>query len=227
MRLFLEVLVFDASRHFVLWFTNAFYPAVIGRKPASTCTFRPWGVSKDRYTILGCCYECAIALIGHEFRRTDRSGCQTVLLTPADGCSFCSHSSSLFACARILAYDAQHPLVYKVSSAWDSLTAESDEGIGVRELRRLDPSFSVEDWKRDIQELFLPEFMSAFLRVRKEEDRLLLYSTSFFFKTCIKRNMERLGPYLRRGTQRDMSSISCRPLFFFFVPSLPPTPQYP
>ncbi|CAN0502830.1 unnamed protein product, partial [Scytosiphon promiscuus] len=41
----------------------------------------------------------------------------------------------------------QHPLVYKLSSAWDSLTAESDEGIGVRELRRLDPSFSVEDWK--------------------------------------------------------------------------------
>lgn len=59
----------------------------------------------------------------------------------------------------------QHPLVYKLSSAWDSFTAESDEGIGVRELRRLDPSFSVEDWKRDIQELFLPEFMSAFLRV--------------------------------------------------------------
>lgn len=56
--------------------------------------------------------------------------------------------------------------MYKLSSAWDSLTAESDEGIGVRELRRLDPSFSVEDWKRDIQELFLPEFMSAFLRVR-------------------------------------------------------------
>lgn len=65
--------------------------------------------------------------------------------------------------------DEQHPLVYKLSSAWDSLTAESDEGIGVRELRRLDPSFSVEDWKRDIQELFLPEFMSAFLRVRERD----------------------------------------------------------
>lgn len=55
--------------------------------------------------------------------------------------------------------------MYKLSSAWDTLTAESDEGIGVRELRRLDPSFSMEEWKRDIQELFLPEFMSAFLRV--------------------------------------------------------------
>lgn len=70
-----------------------------------------------------------------------------------------------YCCLRII---EQHPLVYKLSSAWDSLTAESDEGIGVRELRRLDPSFSVEDWKRDIQELFLPEFMSAFLRVREE-----------------------------------------------------------
>lgn len=55
--------------------------------------------------------------------------------------------------------------MYRLSSAWDSLTAESDEGVGVRELRRLDPSFDVEEWKRDIQELFLPEFMSAFLRV--------------------------------------------------------------
>lgn len=55
--------------------------------------------------------------------------------------------------------------MYKISSQWDRLTAESDEGIGIRELRRLDPSFSLEDWKADMLELFLPEFMSAFLRV--------------------------------------------------------------
>lgn len=59
----------------------------------------------------------------------------------------------------------QHPLVYKVSSAWDSVTAENEIGIGVRELRRLDHSFNLEDWKNDIQEEFLPVFMSAFLRV--------------------------------------------------------------
>lgn len=57
-------------------------------------------------------------------------------------------------------------MVYKMSSAWDSVTAESEIGVGVRELRRLDPWFSLEDWKTDIQEEFLPHFMSAFLRVR-------------------------------------------------------------
>lgn len=56
--------------------------------------------------------------------------------------------------------------MYKVSSAWDSMTAESELGVGVKELRRLDPSFTLEDWKSGIQEDFLPDFMSAFLRVR-------------------------------------------------------------
>lgn len=76
-------------------------------------------------------------------------------------------------CLRFFAHPAsanvQHPMVYKVSSAWDSVTAESDMAIGIKELRRLDPSFHVEDWKADIQELFLPEFISAFLRVSKEQ----------------------------------------------------------
>lgn len=56
-------------------------------------------------------------------------------------------------------------MVYRVSSAWDSMTAENEIGVGVRELRRLDPGFNLEDWKVDIQEEFLPQFMSAFLRV--------------------------------------------------------------
>lgn len=69
---------------------------------------------------------------------------------------------------------SQHPLVYKVSSAWDSMTAENEIGIGVRELRRLDPSFSLEDWKSGIQEDFLPDFMSAFLR--GDADELMLWT---------------------------------------------------
>ncbi|CAM9397102.1 unnamed protein product [Discosporangium mesarthrocarpum] len=58
---------------------------------------------------------------------------------------------------------SQHPMVYTVSSAWDSMTAESELAVGIKELRRLDPSFNVEDWKADMVEHFLPDFMSAFL----------------------------------------------------------------
>ncbi|CAM9717810.1 unnamed protein product, partial [Phaeothamnion confervicola] len=59
---------------------------------------------------------------------------------------------------------SQHPLVYKASSVWDSVTAETEMGSALRELRRLDRSFDIEEWKRDVQEELLPEVMGAFLR---------------------------------------------------------------
>lgn len=29
---------------------------------------------------------------------------------------------------------------------WDSVTRETDQGIAIRELRRLDPAFTLEEW---------------------------------------------------------------------------------
>ncbi|CAM9308902.1 unnamed protein product [Choristocarpus tenellus] len=58
---------------------------------------------------------------------------------------------------------SQHPLVYSLSSTWDSITSETEMAVGIRELRRLDPRFNIEDWKGDLTDHFLPEFMEAFL----------------------------------------------------------------
>jgi len=59
---------------------------------------------------------------------------------------------------------SQNPLVYKLSAAWDLITSETEEAIALREFRRLDPKFDPYEWKTDVVENFMPEFLEAFLR---------------------------------------------------------------
>ncbi|KAL7564409.1 hypothetical protein ACA910_002727 [Epithemia clementina (nom. ined.)] len=61
---------------------------------------------------------------------------------------------------------SQNPWVYRVSSVYDTLTAESPETIAVKELRKLDPEFTLEDWRRDVVEHTLPQIMQWFLEGR-------------------------------------------------------------
>ncbi len=61
---------------------------------------------------------------------------------------------------------SQNPWVYRVSSVYDTITAESDESMAERSLRELDPSFSLEEWKRGMVEVTLPKVMSMFLEGR-------------------------------------------------------------
>ena len=61
---------------------------------------------------------------------------------------------------------SQNPWVYRVSSVYDTLTAESPETIAVKELRVLDPEFTLEDWRRDVVEHTLPQIMQWFLEGR-------------------------------------------------------------
>ncbi|CAM9671463.1 unnamed protein product [Chrysoparadoxa australica] len=63
---------------------------------------------------------------------------------------------------------SQHPLVYKASSAWDSMAGENEQGTAVRMLRRLDPGFTIEDFKADLQEHLLPEIIGAYLAGRSD-----------------------------------------------------------
>lgn len=58
---------------------------------------------------------------------------------------------------------SQNPWVYRVSSVYDTLTAESDYTVAVRELRKLDPDFTLEEWKEDVVEHNLPIIMQWFL----------------------------------------------------------------
>ena len=61
---------------------------------------------------------------------------------------------------------SQNPWVYRVSSVYDTLTAESAETRAVKELRELDPSFTLDDWRRDVVEHTLPQIMQWFLEGR-------------------------------------------------------------
>lgn len=61
---------------------------------------------------------------------------------------------------------SQNPWVYRISSVYDTLTAETAESIAVKELRQLDPEFTLEDWRQDVVEHTLPMLMQWFLEGR-------------------------------------------------------------
>lgn len=61
---------------------------------------------------------------------------------------------------------SQNPWVYRISSVYDTMTAESPETRAVAELRVLDPSFTLEDWRQDVVEHTLPIIMAWFLEGR-------------------------------------------------------------
>jgi import inner membrane translocase subunit TIM44 len=59
---------------------------------------------------------------------------------------------------------SQNPWVYRASSVYDTLTAETAESVAVKELRVLDPTFTLEDWRRDVVQYNLPQIMDWFLQ---------------------------------------------------------------
>mmetsp|Transcript_26315 Transcript_26315/g.36930 ORF Transcript_26315/g.36930 Transcript_26315/m.36930 type:complete len:412 (+) Transcript_26315:177-1412(+) len=61
---------------------------------------------------------------------------------------------------------SQNPWVYRASSVYDTLTAESEYAVAVKELRELDPTFTLEEWKVDVVEHTLPQIMKWFLEGR-------------------------------------------------------------
>jgi len=66
---------------------------------------------------------------------------------------------------------SQNPWVYRLSSIWDTVTAETEFAVAVRELRRLDPEFQLEAFKENVSAeggLF-PELLGHFLHGRTKE----------------------------------------------------------
>lgn len=59
---------------------------------------------------------------------------------------------------------SQNPWVYRVSSVYETLTAETPESIAVAELRKLDPEFTLDDWRQDVVEHTLPKIMEWLLK---------------------------------------------------------------
>jgi len=64
---------------------------------------------------------------------------------------------------------SQNPWVYRASSVYDTLTAESEFAAASRQLQKLDPDFSMENWKKDVVEFTLPNIMKLFLEGRIQE----------------------------------------------------------
>ena len=59
---------------------------------------------------------------------------------------------------------SQNPWVYRASSVYDTLTAETAESMAVKELRVLDPTFTLDDWRQDVVEYTLPKIMEWLLQ---------------------------------------------------------------
>lgn len=58
---------------------------------------------------------------------------------------------------------SQNPWVYRLSSVYDTLTAESEFALATKELNRLDPDFTLEQFKMDLMDTTIPEIMDYFL----------------------------------------------------------------
>jgi import inner membrane translocase subunit TIM44 len=65
--------------------------------------------------------------------------------------------------AREVWETSQNPWVYRISSVWDTFTAESEFAIATRELRRLDPEFDLEVFKSRFMESTCPNILAAWL----------------------------------------------------------------
>jgi len=66
--------------------------------------------------------------------------------------------------AREVWETSQNPIVYRLSEVWDSLTHETPTTLALNELRRLDPAFSLEEWRETMQNTHAPRLLSAWLR---------------------------------------------------------------
>ncbi|KAL4155371.1 hypothetical protein PRNP1_007481 [Phytophthora ramorum] len=59
---------------------------------------------------------------------------------------------------------SQNPWVYRLSSIYDGLFGETPMGVAIKEIRRAEPDFILEEWKENIEDIVLPGVLEAFLR---------------------------------------------------------------
>ena len=65
--------------------------------------------------------------------------------------------------AREIWETSQNPYIYQMASAYDAVFAETEEGQAVKELRRLDRDFVLEEWLLDVEDDFAPDMLQAYL----------------------------------------------------------------
>jgi import inner membrane translocase subunit TIM44 len=108
---------------------------------------------------------------------------------------------------------SQNPWVYRVSSVYDTLTAESETARTERELRELDPTFNLEEWKRDCVEYTLPKVMEMFLEGRVKDLKPYLGEAVYNRLAAEARVRKKEGVYIDTNVLGIMNSeiLSCNP----------------
>jgi len=108
---------------------------------------------------------------------------------------------------------SQNPWVYRISSVYDTLTAESEFAMTERELRELDPDFSLERWKNDLVEITLPKLMQLFLEGRVKELKPSLGESVYNRMAAESRVRKKEGVYVDTNVLGIMNSeiLSCSP----------------
>ena len=69
---------------------------------------------------------------------------------------------------------SQNPWIYRASSVYDTITAESEFATATKQLQILDPEFTLESWKHNVVEYTLPNIMNLFLMGRINELKPIL-----------------------------------------------------
>jgi len=108
---------------------------------------------------------------------------------------------------------SQNPWIYRASSVYETLTAESEYGATERELRVLDPTFSLESWKNDVVEVTLPNLMQLFLEGRIKELQPTLGESVYNRMAAESRVRKKEGVYVDTNVLSIMNSdiVSCNP----------------
>lgn len=97
---------------------------------------------------------------------------------------------------------SQNPWVYRLSELWDSVTHETDTAVVLRELRRLDPDFSLEEWRENMRDVLVPELIGGWLRGDKQ---VLEYHCK---KDLVKRLMHDIGERKKEKILIDPNVLS-------------------
>ena len=58
---------------------------------------------------------------------------------------------------------SQNPIVYTLSGVWDNMTGETEEGICIKEILKLDPGFDKEEWSDEVRSNLVPIIIKAHL----------------------------------------------------------------
>jgi mitochondrial import inner membrane translocase subunit TIM44 len=97
---------------------------------------------------------------------------------------------------------SQNPWVYRLSSVYDTVTAESPETRAVAELRVLDPTFTLEEWRLDVVEHTIPIIMRWFLQGRINQLK------PWFGEGVFKRIAAEMTAREREGVQIDTNVLA-------------------